>query len=104
MRRDIPVSVKKNLYRIAQEALTNVRRHAKANQVEIRLNCTEDQLEMKVKDNGRGFVLQEALDRAQSEKRFGLIGMQERAYLMGGSLETETAPGKGTMLRVVLPL
>lgn len=104
MRRDIPVGVKKNLYRIAQEALTNVRRHAKASQVEIRLNCTEDQLEMKVKDNGRGFVLQEALDRAQSEKRFGLVGMQERAYLMGGSLETETAPGKGTMLRVVLPL
>jgi len=68
------------------------------------LTCTKDQLEMNVKDNGRGFVLQEALERAQSEKRFGLIGMQERAYLMGGALETETAPGKGTTLRVVLPL
>jgi signal transduction histidine kinase len=104
MRRDIPVSVKKNLYRIAQEALTNVRRHARASQVEIRLHCTEDQLVMNVEDNGRGFVLQEALERAQSEKRFGLLGMQERAYLMGGTLETETAPGEGTTLRVILPL
>jgi signal transduction histidine kinase len=104
MRREIPVGVKKNLYRIAQEALTNIRRHAKASRVEIRLTCTKDQLEMNVKDNGRGFVLQEALERARSEKRFGLIGMQERAYLMGGTLETETAPGRGTTLRVVLPL
>ncbi|HUV73126.1 MAG TPA: GAF domain-containing sensor histidine kinase [Anaerolineae bacterium] len=104
MRREIPVSVKKNLYRIAQEALTNVRRHARASQVEIRLHCTEDQLVMNVEDNGRGFVLQEALERAQSEKRFGLLGMQERAYLMGGTLETETAPGEGTTLRVILPL
>ena len=104
LRREIPVGVKKNLYRIAQEALTNVRRHAKASEVEIRLHCTEDQLEMSVRDNGRGFVVHEALERAQSEKRFGLLGMQERAYLMGGTLETESAPGEGTKLRVILRL
>lgn len=104
MRKEIPVGVKKNLYRIAQEALTNVRRHAKASEVEIRLHSTEDQLELSVKDNGRGFKLQDALERAQSEKRFGLLGMQERAYLMGGALEAETEPGKGTTLRIILPL
>jgi signal transduction histidine kinase len=104
MKKDIPVGVKKNLYRIAQEALTNVRRHAKASEVEIRLEGTEDQLELSVRDNGRGFNLQDALERAHSEKRFGLLGMQERAYLMGGTLETETAPGEGTTLRVILPL
>jgi signal transduction histidine kinase len=104
MRREIPLGVKKNLYRIAQEALTNVRRHAKATQVEIRLRCTDDQLVMDVEDNGRGFALHETLERAQSEKRFGLLGMRERAYMMGGTLETETAPGKGTTLRVTLPL
>jgi signal transduction histidine kinase len=59
---------------------------------------------MDVEDNGRGFVLHETLERAQSEKRFGLLGMRERAYMMGGTLETETAPGKGTTLRVILPL
>jgi signal transduction histidine kinase len=104
LRKEIPVGVKKNLYRIVQEALTNVRRHAKASEVEIRLHCTEDQLEMSVTDDGRGFVVTEALERAQSEKRFGLLGMQERAYLMGGTLETESAPGEGTKLRVILPL
>jgi signal transduction histidine kinase len=104
LKKEIPVGVKKNLYRIAQEALTNVRRHAKASEVKMLLHCTPDQLEMRVQDNGRGFVLQEALERAHLEKRFGLLGMQERAYLMGGSLETETAPGRGTTLKVVLPL
>jgi signal transduction histidine kinase len=104
MKKDIPVGVKKNLYRIAQEALTNVRRHAKASEVEIRLEGTDEKLELSVRDNGRGFDLQNALERAHSEKRFGLLGMQERAYLMGGTLETETAPGEGTTLRVVLPL
>jgi signal transduction histidine kinase len=104
LRKDIPVGVKKNLYRIAQEALTNVRRHAKASEVEIRLHTTEDQLELSVTDNGRGFKLPDALERAQSEKRFGLLGMQERAYLMGGAMETETEPGRGTTLRIILPL
>jgi len=104
LKKEIPVGVKKNLYRIAQEALTNIRRHAKASEVKVLLHCTDDQLEMSVEDNGRGFVLQEALERAHLEKRFGLLGMQERAYLMGGSLETETAPGRGTTLKVVLPL
>jgi signal transduction histidine kinase len=104
MKKEIPVGVKKNLYRIAQEALTNVRRHAKASEVEIRICGTNEQLEMSVTDNGRGFDVQEALERAHSEKRFGLLGMQERAYLMGGALEMETSPGEGTALRVILPL
>jgi two-component system NarL family sensor kinase len=104
MKKEIPVGVKKNLYRIAQEALTNVRRHAKASEVEIRILGTDEQLEMSVTDNGRGFDFQDALERAHSEKRFGLLGMQERAYLMGGVLETETSPGEGTALRVILPL
>jgi len=103
-RREPPLGMKKNLYRIAQEALTNVRRHAKASEVEMRLQWGKEQLELSVTDNGRGFKVQEALDRAHSEKRFGVLGMQERAYLMGGSLEIESAPGQGTSLRVVLPL
>lgn len=104
MRKDMPVGVKKNLYRIVQEALTNVRRHAKASEVEIRLEGGDEQLELSVVDDGRGFKPQEALDRAPSEKRFGLLGMQERAYLMGGTLEIDSAPGEGTTLRIILPL
>jgi two-component system sensor histidine kinase UhpB len=96
--------VKKNLYRIVQEALTNVRRHAAASEVEIRLEWGAEQLELSVADDGRGFVVEEALDRAPSEKRFGLLGMQERAYLMGGTLEIDSAPGEGTVVRIILPL
>ncbi len=103
-RRELPLGVKKNLCRIAQEALTNVRRHAKASEVEIRLQWGEEQLELSVTDNGLGFKVQEVLDRAHSERRFGLLGMQERAYLLGGTLEVQSAAGKGTTLRVILPL
>jgi signal transduction histidine kinase len=103
-RRELPLSVKKNLYRIVQEALTNVRRHAKAGQVEIELHWGDEQLELRVKDDGRGFNVQEVLDRAHLEKRFGLLGMRERAYLMGGALEVDSAPGSGTTLTVILPL
>lgn len=104
MRKELPVGVKKNLYRIVQEALTNVRRHAKASEVEIRLELSEQQLELSIVDDGRGFDLQEALDRAQLEKRFGLLGIQERAYLMGGSFDLESAPSQGSTLRIVLPV
>lgn len=104
MKQELPLSVKKNLYRIVQEALTNVRRHAKADEVDIRLQTAEEHLELSIVDNGQGFNVQEALDTAQSEKRFGLLGIQERAYLMGGSLDIESAPGRGSALRVVLPL
>jgi signal transduction histidine kinase len=103
-KRELPLGMKKNLYRIAQEAMTNVRRHAKASEVEVRLQWEDEQLELSVTDNGLGFQVQEVLDQVHAEKRFGLLGMQERAYLMGGTLEIESAPGAGTTLRVVLPL
>ena len=102
-KRKLPLGMRKNLYRIAQEALTNVRRHAKASEVEMRVQWEDEQLKLTVTDNGRGFKVQEALDRAQSEKRFGLLGMQERAYLMGGTLEIQSASGEGTTLTVILP-
>lgn len=103
-RRELPLGVKKNLYRITQEALTNVRRHAQAAEVEVRLLYGEDQLELSVSDNGQGFKVQEALERAHSQKRFGLMGMQERAYLMGGTLDIQSTPDEGTSLRMILPL
>ncbi len=101
---ELPLGVKKNLYRIVQEALTNVRRHAKASEVEIRIQWEEEQLELSVTDNGRGFKVQEVLDRVQAQKRFGILGMRERAYLMGGTLEIQSTPGEGSTVRVILPL
>jgi signal transduction histidine kinase len=104
MREGLPLSVKKNLYRIVQEALTNVRRHANASEVDIWLKTAEEHLELRIADNGQGFDVQQALDTAQSEKRFGLLGIRERVYLMGGTLDIESAPGRGSTLKVVLPL
>lgn len=103
-KKELPLGIKKNLYRIVQEALTNVRRHAKAGEVDIRLQWADEQLELAVRDNGRGFNVQETLDQAHLEKRFGLLGMQERAYLMGGTMEIESAPDEGTSLVISLPL
>jgi len=79
-------------YRIVQEALTNVTRHAAATQVKVSLEPEKDMLTLAVVDNGRGFNLQEI---AASEC-LGLAGMRERAGLLGGSLEIRSRPGKGT--------
>jgi len=89
------------LLRITQEALTNVRRHALATEVEIKLEKTKQTVEMLVKDNGQGFNL---ADLEKSPPGYhGLNIIKERAEGLGGSLNISTAPGKGTELRVSLP-
>jgi PAS domain S-box-containing protein len=86
-------------YRIVQEALTNVTRHAGATQVKVSLQPEKGMLTLAVVDNGRGFNLQEI---AASEC-LGLAGMRERAGLLGGSLEIRSRPGKGTKVCFRLP-
>lgn len=87
-------------YRIAQEALTNVMRHALATRVKVTLKAEKGVLTLAVADNGRGFDLQKVGD----SESLGLAGMQERASLLGGSLEIDSQPGKGTRVRFQLPL
>jgi PAS domain S-box-containing protein len=87
-------------YRIVQEALTNVARHAEAAHVDVRMRAEEGFLVISVEDDGRGFV---PGDLNEGEG-LGLAGMRERALLVGGSLEMETAPGKGTLVRFRVPL
>ncbi|HZK14206.1 MAG TPA: PAS domain-containing protein, partial [Desulfobaccales bacterium] len=86
-------------YRIVQEALTNVTRHAAATQVKVSLEPKKGMVTLAVADNGRGFDLQEI---AASEC-LGLAGMRERAGLLGGSLEIRSRPGKGTKVCFKLP-
>lgn len=88
-------------FRIIQEALTNVARHAKVKQVQVRLWVEENKMMIQVQDDGAGFDLDEKLVH---NKSIGLIGMQERATLCGGSIEIDTQPGVGTCLSVELPL
>jgi len=89
------------IFRIFQESLTNVARHAHATRVEARLEREADQLIFRVHDNGRGFDPQEA----KARRSLGLVGMQERAFLLNGELKVEGVPGAGTTiaLRIALP-
>jgi len=90
------------LLRIAQEALTNVRRHALATEVEVKLESTSDEVEMIVKDNGKGFSL---ADLEESPPGYhGLNIIKERAEALGGSLNISTAPGGGTAVEINLPI
>lgn len=87
-------------YRIAQEALTNVARHAKAAHAEISLSMEQGHLVLRVSDDGRGFN-PEALNEAEV---LGLAGMRERASLVGGEFTVESHPGRGTRLKLRVPL
>jgi len=98
----LPVDVETTLYRIAQEALTNIAKHARADSVEVLLERRSDHVLLAVEDNGVGF---DTVATGAASKGFGLLGMQERAALVGASLEIESAVGKGTtvLLRLALP-
>jgi signal transduction histidine kinase len=87
------------IFRIIQESLTNVAKHAKANRVSIVLSEWDASLILTVKDNGTGFDL-----NARKAKSFGLLGIRERAAMVGGNAQITSAVGKGTTVRVNLPL
>ncbi len=91
-------------FRVTQEALTNVVRHARAQRVRIELSQSESVLELVVRDDGVGFDVAKTLEEAARRDRLGLLGMRERVQILGGSLEVESEPGRGTRIRVSLPL
>jgi signal transduction histidine kinase len=100
--RRLPPNVELALYRIAQEGLSNVVRHAKANQANVSLQFTEQEVALTVKDDGVGFVVPESPAEMAPAGHFGLLGVQERAESIGARLEIESAPGQGTRLQVFL--
>lgn len=87
-------------YRVVQEALTNVARHAHASEVRVALATRDGRVVLEVRDNGRGFTPGERGDRVGGR---GLVGMRERVELLGGTLRIDTTPGAGTVIRVELP-
>jgi signal transduction histidine kinase len=91
------------LYRVAQEALANVSRHAHATEVEIKLQKFDGSICMKIKDNGRGFD-KEQLQRGRKNKRLGMLGMRERVEMVNGSFTFKSAPGHGAMIQAQIPL
>ncbi|HYW30606.1 MAG TPA: PAS domain S-box protein [Gemmatimonas sp.] len=103
--RDIPSDVASALYRIAQEALTNVAKHAGATQVSVIVEQLEGEVRLIIEDDGRGFDLDATAVRVRQERRLGLASMRERAALLGGTWEIESSADRGgTTLYVRLPL
>jgi signal transduction histidine kinase len=90
-------------YRVAQEALTNIARHAHATRVEVTIQKLPRAICMTIKDNGKSFPVQRVL-HAKRNKRLGLLGMRERVEMVSGNLRIESAPGKGTTICAQIPL
>jgi signal transduction histidine kinase len=91
------------LYRVAQEALTNVARHAHASRVDVRIQKRPGAVCMEIKDDGKSFQVERVL-HVKKNKRLGLLGMRERVEMVGGRLRVESAPGRGTTVRAEIPL
>jgi two-component system sensor histidine kinase DegS len=90
------------LFRVAQEALTNVIRHARATRVKLSISKISGAIRMEIGDNGRSFLVEKTLS-ATNPKRLGLVGMKERVAMIGGNLTIESVRGQGTTVRAEIP-
>jgi signal transduction histidine kinase len=95
-----PADVELAFFRIAQEALINIRKHSEATKVDLNLSFNPGSLKMEIMDNGKGYQVPEKFDAIVAEGHFGLIGMVERASLINSNIEFKSQPGKGTWIKV----
>jgi signal transduction histidine kinase len=100
----LPANLEITVFRVVQIALTNVARHAQANHVHVELRLFEAELELVIRDDGIGFDVGAALERASHGATLGLLSMQEHVRLVGGALEMTSTPGQGTEIRVRFPV
>ena len=100
----MPADTKLGMFRIVQEALWNVERHAGATRVAVTITFTEHKTRLDVVDNGVGFSMPSVSGGFTASGQMGLISMQERAELLGGKLEIQSSPGKGTRITVSVPV
>lgn len=91
-------------FRVTQEALNNIVKHANATYVEIKLHIEDGNLHLQIIDNGSGFVLHTAIKKGMQGESMGLLGMQERAELAGGKIKILSKPGSGTTVYAIFPL
>lgn len=100
--RRLDQAVEVALFRFTQEALSNAARHSGAGSIAVRLEFSPERVQVSVRDDGRGFDPEAVV--ANPEARYGLVGMRERAEMLGGSMGITTAPGKGTRVTMSVPL
>ncbi len=101
---EVPENLKIPLFRITQEALNNIGKHAKANSVDLGLRKVDGTIELSIQDNGVGFNQLSWSSYENSEKGLGLSSMEERTKFSGGSFSFDSAIGKGTVIRAVWPV
>jgi len=100
----LPTEVETLVFRLVQEAVTNILRHARARRVWVGVEATGEEAVLTVRDDGAGFDAPAVLARAAGGGSLGVLGMVERAQLAGGTLDFQSAPGQGTTVTAVLPL
>lgn len=99
----LPAGINSTLFRIAQEAINNIVRHSKAASTEISLKGTGEQVVLTVIDDGIGFDPNSVRENALQTQHLGLLGMRERAELVGGSIKLTSQPGKGSQIQIIVP-
>lgn len=99
----LPSTIEIAAYRVIQEALNNVRKHSGATRVDVRLEFLKDKLLVDISDNGKGFDLSKTLDSAVDVGHVGLVGMKQRAEMLGGNIKIKTG-GSGTSVVLTLPV
>ena len=100
----LPGSTEVAVYRVVQEALTNVRKHSEASVVILHIQFEPENVSVDVSDNGKGFNLAKTMRSAISVGHMGLLGMSERVSMLGGTLKIETRPGAGTSISLTIPI
>jgi len=100
----LPGEVETAAYRIVQEAVTNGIRHGGATHVRVEMQCSPNQLTISIHDDGKGFDVASAMKAINSSSPFGLLSLQERAFLLGGEARIVSSPDAGTMVQVNIPL
>jgi len=105
LHRSIPVKTQVGIYKIIREAVNNVRKHARANHIDVALRTDRRQnLYLTIRDDGIGFDLEKAFTQNKSARHFGLKGMKEQAEILGGNFAIESGEGFGTEIKVRVPL
>ena len=100
----LPSSLEIAVYRVVQESLMNIRKHAKATKVALNLEFNTDEMNLEIHDDGQGFSLTQTLDSAISVGHLGLLGMKQRAEMLGGNMDIKTGDGNGTTVSFNFPV
>jgi signal transduction histidine kinase len=103
-RQRLPMPIATTAFRVVQEAMTNILKHARAHSVSLIVERQAHDLVITVEDDGRGFDVEAMLARVSAEDRLGLLGMRERVALVGGTLTFDSTPGHGATVLVRIPI